>query len=132
MKTKKLLVFILCVINAAGAYAQEPAAEKKLDIYGFVMMDAGYNMGQIDPGWYDCVRPTKLAATRDQWAPDGTFYMSVRQTRFGVKGYTPTSLGLLKTQFEFELFGVGPDVGQTTLRLRHAYGELGKWGFGQT
>ena len=31
-----------------------------------------------------------------------------------------------------ELFGVGVDEGQTTLRLRHAYGELGQFGAGQT
>ena len=32
---------------------------------------------------------------------------------------------MLKTTFEFELFGTGVDAGQTTIRLRHAYGELG-------
>ena len=30
------------------------------------------------------------------------------------------------------MFGVGADAGQTTIRLRHAYGELGKFGAGQT
>ena len=34
--------------------------------------------------------------------------------------------------FEFDLFGVGPDEGQTTIRLRHAYGEFGNWLGGQT
>ena len=34
--------------------------------------------------------------------------------------------------FEFELFGTGVDEGQTTFRLRHAYGELGGFGAGQT
>src|SRR4029453_17382370 len=29
------------------------------------------------------------------------------------------------------MFGVGVDAGQTTIRLRHAYGELGQWGAGQ-
>ena len=38
----------------------------------------------------------------------------------------------MKTTFEFELFGTGVDEGQTTFRLRHAYGELGYWGAGQT
>jgi hypothetical protein len=38
----------------------------------------------------------------------------------------------LKTLFEFELFGTGSDAGQTTFRLRHAYGELGQFGAGQT
>jgi hypothetical protein len=56
----------------------------------------------------------------------------VRQSRFGVKAETPTPLGRVKTQFEFELFGVGVDAGQTTFRLRHAYGELGQFGAGQT
>src|SRR5207302_11039847 len=52
--------------------------------------------------------------------------------RFGVKTSTPTQFGELKTQFEFELFGTGVDAGQTTFRLRHAYGELGQFGAGQT
>jgi hypothetical protein len=41
-------------------------------------------------------------------------------------------MGDLKTTFEFELFGTGVDEGQTTFRLRHAYGELGQFGAGQT
>ena len=41
------------------------------------------------------------------------------------------TLGELKTTFEFELFGTGVDEGQTTFRLRHAYGELGAFGAGQ-
>ena len=47
------------------------------------------------------------------------------------RGFTPTSMGELRTTFEFELFGTGVDEGQTTFRLRHAYGELGKFGAGQ-
>jgi len=34
--------------------------------------------------------------------------------------------------FEFELFGTGVDEGQTTFRLRHAYGEFGHFLAGQT
>jgi hypothetical protein len=49
-----------------------------------------------------------------------------------VKTLTPTPLGDLKTIFEFELFGTGADAGQTTFRLRHAWGELGHFGAGQT
>jgi hypothetical protein len=96
------------------------------------MLDAGYNTGQIDPNWYDVIRTTKLPSFKDQFAPDGNTYFSVRQSRLGVKGTVPTALGDLKTTFEFELFGTGVDAGQTTFRLRHAYGELGKFGAGQT
>jgi hypothetical protein len=113
---------------------QEEKKEQKpwLDIYGFAMMDAGYDFKQVDPNWFDVVRPVKLPAYKNQFAPDGNTYFSVRQTRFGAKSETPTSLGTLKTWFEFELFGTGADAGQTTFRLRHAYGELGHFGGGQT
>ncbi|MBO0798404.1 MAG: hypothetical protein J2P31_06235 [Blastocatellia bacterium] len=70
---------------------------------------------------------------KDEFAPDGKTFFSVRQTRFGAKKSSiPTSLGDLKTIFEFELFGTGVDAGQTTFRLRHAYGEIGQFGAGQT
>jgi hypothetical protein len=103
-----------------------------LDLYGFVMLDSGYDFKTNDPNWFDVVRPTKLPAAAGEFAPDGKVYFGVRQTRFGVKTSTPTAIGTLKTQFEFELFGTGVDAGQTTFRLRQAYGRLGQFGAGQT
>jgi hypothetical protein len=96
------------------------------------MMDMGYQAGQNDPAWFDVVRPTKLPAFEEEFGEDGRTYFSVRQTRFGVRGFIPTPLGEMRTTFEFELFGTGVDAGQTTIRLRHAYGELGQFGAGQT
>jgi len=107
-------------------------AEGTLDLYGYVMLDAGQNFQRIDPNWFDVMRPTKLPAFSDEFLPDGTTFFGVRQTRFGVRTSNPTKLGDLKTLFEFELFGTGVDAGQTTFRLRHAYGELGHFGAGQT
>jgi hypothetical protein len=103
-----------------------------VDFYGFVMLDSGYNFGSINPNWFDVVRPTQLPAYAGEYGPDGNTFFGVRQTRFGVKSFTPTALGDLKTIFEFELFGTGVDAGQTTFRLRQAYGELGHFGAGQT
>jgi hypothetical protein len=112
--------------------AREEEHKSTLDLYGFVMTDTGYEFGQTDPNWFDVMRPTKLPAFKNEFGGDGNVYFSVRQTRFGVKTSTPTALGDLKTHFEFELFGTGVDAGQTTFRLRHAYGELGQFGAGQT
>jgi cell division protein FtsB len=103
-----------------------------VNFYGFVMLDSGYDFGQINPNWFDVVRPTQLPSFKNEFAPSGNVYASVRQTRFGVKSSTPTPYGDLNTIFEFELFGTGVDAGQTTFRLRHAYGELGQFGAGQT
>ena len=106
--------------------------QNSVTFYGFAMLDSGYDFGQVDPNWYDVVRPTKLPSFHNEFAPSGNVYAGVRQTRFGVKSSTPTPYGDLNTIFEFELFGTGVDAGQTTFRLRHAYGELGQFGAGQT
>jgi outer membrane murein-binding lipoprotein Lpp len=118
-------------VTVAPKPAQLLNAESSLEVYGFVMLDMGYQFKQNDPLWFDVVRPTKLPAFQDQFAPNGDWYSSVRQTRFGTRSSIPTGLGELKTLFEFELFGTGVDAGQTTFRLRHAYGELGQFGAGQ-
>lgn len=102
------------------------------EAYGYVMLDSGYQFNQNQSDWFDVVRPTKLPSFKDEFGPDGKVFFGTRQTRFGVKSSTPTKYGDLKTQFEFELFGTGVDAGQTTFRLRHAYGELGQFGAGQT
>ncbi|HSF24371.1 MAG TPA: DcaP family trimeric outer membrane transporter [Blastocatellia bacterium] len=118
---------------AGGTISQEEKkGENTFQIYGFAMLDSGFQFKQNDPDWFDVIRPTKLPAFKDQFAPDGKTYFGVRQSRLGVKSTTATKLGELKTQFEFELFGTGVDAGQTTFRLRHAYGELGHFGAGQT
>jgi len=112
--------------------AADDKAQVRLDLYGFAMLDMGYDVNQNDPLWFDVMRPTKLPSSPDQFGHDANFYSGVRQSRFGVKGYFQTPLGELKTIFEFELFGVGVDAGQTTFRLRHAWGELGQIGAGQS
>src|SRR5262245_53646236 len=119
-------------LAAAGPALAADAAKSTVDLYGFIMLDTGYQVNQNDPDWFDVLRPTKLPAFENQFGADGNWFFSVRQSRFGVKSSTPTDLGALKTQFEFELFGTGVDAGQTTFRLRHAYAELGQWGVGQT
>jgi hypothetical protein len=103
-----------------------------VEVYGFVMTDFGFDFNQINPDWFDVERPTKLPSFHNEFGRDGRTFAGVRQTRFGVKGFEPTKYGELKTTFEWELFGTGVDAGQTTFRLRHAYGELGHFGAGQT
>ncbi len=128
---RTLLLGLSGLLCSAAAMSQE-AQSTTMEIYGFVMLDNGYQTKQNDPNWFDVLRPTKLPAFENEFGADQNWFASVRQTRFGVKTNTPTGLGDLKTLFEWELFGTGVDAGQTTLRLRHAYGELGQFGAGQT
>ena len=133
MRMRSLLAAALLLLGTTAALAQDELGQgTHLDVYGFAMLDMGYQTNQNDPDWFDVVRPTKLPAFENEFGEDGHFFAGVRQSRFGVKSYTSTGMGDLKTIFEFELFGTGVDAGQTTFRLRHAWGELGAWGAGQT
>jgi hypothetical protein len=129
---KPLFVAVVLLASAQSIATAQSGSQSTINVYGFVMLDAGYNLDQINPNWTDVVRPSKLPSFKNQFAPDGSTFFGVRQTRLGVKGNVPTPIGDLKTTFEFELFGTGVDEGQTTFRLRHAYGELGHFGAGQT
>ena len=124
-----LSIAFLALVFGSTAVAED---EARIDLYGFAMLDMGYQTGTSDPDWFDVMRPTKLPSFDGEFGDDGRTYAGVRQSRFGVKGYIPAGTGEIKTIFEFELFGVGPDAGQTTFRLRHAWGEYKKWGAGQS
>lgn len=131
---KRLLIPLAIAAMVGPAWAQQPAASEpkpSMEIYGFAMLDIGQNFTQIDPDWYDTLRVTKLPSFEKQFGSDNSTFAGVRQSRLGVRTSSPTALGELKTQFEFELMGTGVDSGQTTFRLRHAYGELGAFGAGQ-
>jgi hypothetical protein len=130
---RSLLLGISSLLCSSLAMSEEDTdTSTTMQVYGFAMLDTGYQSKQNDPNWFDVVRPTKLPSFKDEFGADEHWFAGVRQSRLGVKTSTPTGLGDLKTIFEFEMFGTGVDAGQTTIRLRHAYGELGHFGAGQT
>jgi len=103
-----------------------------LEIYGFGQADAIVDFKQNDPNWYDVNRPSRLPNSPDQFGANGHFYLSPRQSRLGVRAEVPTADGPVKGQFEFDMFGVGADAGQTTIRLRQAWGQWKTFGAGLT
>jgi len=80
------------------------------------------------------IRPSRIAAPEGEFGTNGQSSLSVKQSRFGVKGTMPTGASTppVNFKFEFDMFGVGSDAGKTTIRLRHAYGEWGQLLAGQT
>ena len=109
-------------------------AERSFEVYGFAQADYIQDIGgRLDKSWDDAFRPSKICLD-GACGDDGQSSISVKQSRFGVKGALPTGASgtPLNFKFEFDLFGTGVDAGQTTFRLRHAYGEWGSFLAGQT
>jgi hypothetical protein len=119
---------------ALGSAGAVHSADKSFEIYGFAMVDAIQDTKRVDPNWMDAFRPSKIATPEGQFGTNGQSSISVKQSRFGVRGTLPTgdSTPPVNFRFEIDMFGVGVDAGQTTIRLRHAYGEWGPLLGGQT
>ncbi len=132
-----LLARAVAVCMCAGGVTANVNAEdasRSFEIYGFAQADYIQDFdGRLDPDWDDAFRPSKIGID-EQFGSDGQSSISVKQSRFGVKGTMPTgsTTAPLNFKFEFDLFGTGADAGQTTFRLRHAYGEWGSLLAGQT
>jgi hypothetical protein len=120
---------------AASGAAEEGQAltlgNLTLNIYGFVMVDTIYDFKRVDPDWNDTLRVTTIPTRGEPFGGDGEFVMSVRQSRIGFDSTIATDNGDVRTLFEWELFGVGGDAGQTTPRLRHAWVSWKNFGAGQ-
>jgi hypothetical protein len=116
---------------APGVETTKRSASNKasMTVYGFVQADGIYDFKRVDPDWEDTLRVTTIPTKSGTFGNDGNTVFSVRQSRLGIKGdYGPD----ITYKLEGELFGVGSDQGQTTLRLRHAWVTYKEFGMGQT
>jgi hypothetical protein len=111
------------------AWAQDAPS---FEVYGFAQVDYVQDFNRVDPAWDATLRPSKIPTQDGQFGSDGQSIISVRQSRFGVQASNEVGGKTLYAKFEFDLYGVGGDAGQTTFRLRHAYGSWGPILAGQT
>ena len=63
---------VLFALGTVAAHAE--SGDTTLDLYGFAMLDTGYQSGQNDPDWFDVVRPTKLPSFEDEFGEDGEWF----------------------------------------------------------
>lgn len=126
---KRILVSIAYCGLFLNLTAQE-AEKTSLEIWVQAMTDAGYNFNQVNPDYFDVMRPTQLPSYANQYGADGNVYFGVRQSALSLKSYTTTKYGDLMIRFAFDLFGVGPDAGRTAFHMLYAYAEMGMFGIG--
>ncbi len=123
---------LAAAVSASVFAVTAMAAEASFEVYGFAQADYVQDFKRVDPDWKDTLRASKIPTKEGFYGSDGQAVLSVRQSRLGVQASLPVEGQTLYTKFEFDMFGVGDDVGETTIRLRHAYGEYGNWLGGQT
>lgn len=122
-------------VIAVGSVAQEGAKEPekaRVEFYGHVMLDAIYDGKQMNPDWSATMRPSQIPIIcpgSPGCGRDGATVFSVRQSSLGFKSFIPTSLGEIKTDMSFDLFGTN---GGTQVHWLNAWAELGMVGAGQT
>jgi hypothetical protein len=117
---------------ASSAAPPKPASDHSLELYGFAQVDVVQDFNRVDPSWDATLRPSKIPTTEGLFGSDGQSVISVRQSRLGAKANGKLGGQDYEAKFEFDLYGVGVDAGQTTFRLRHAYGRWGPLLAGQT
>jgi hypothetical protein len=117
---------------SAARTAHSAEGSARLEVYGFGHLDYIQDFKRVNPDWAATLRPSRIPTTEGQFGTDGQAILSARQSRLGVQGTLPTDHGPVFTKFEFDLYGVGADAGQTTIRFRHGYGEWNGWLGGQT
>ena len=122
-------------IVLAGALGSARAAdgEREFEIYGFVMSDFIHDFQRLDPAVgrrVSSVEDLHRRAIRQRRPVEHQRQAEpLRRERHDADGRRQSPINF---KFEFDLFGTGVDAGQTTFRLRHAYGEWGSLLAGQT
>lgn len=118
-----------------------PGTDTSLKIYGYAQLDATHDLkgrtGDINNNDYASalfVQPFDNSAAGKR---KGQTFFTARTSRLGVMTSTPTSMGPLTVKLEGDFAAPNQFQGElasnsTGFRLRHAYGELGKWIVGQT
>ncbi len=104
----------------------------RLELSGAVQLDAIYDVKKTDPNWEGTLRPSKIPVVCPGdlgCGKNGVTNLNVRQTNLDLKGFLPTDMGEVKTDFAFDLWG-GADAGEVRMRLTHAWLAFGSWLFG--
>lgn len=118
-----------------GALAAPIQAQTTVTAYGYVKLDAIFNsVKSLALVGDHALIPGTIRLDSAKANEEDNFLMHARQTRLGFRTSTPTSMGALTTQIEFDLFGTDGNESSSNshnVRLRHAYGSLGAWSAGQ-
>ena len=131
-RTSAMLLATVPVVafTATPAHAQD--SRPTFEFYGSAQADLIQDFNRVNPAWDDTLRPSKIPTIDGTYGDDGQSIISARQSRFGVQASREIAGQPFSVKFDFDLFGVGDDEGQTTFHLQNFYGQWGPILAGQT
>lgn len=118
--------------GSSGENGAPNMGDARVEVYGQAMADAIYDFDRMAPDWAATLRPSQIPITCPGDAgcgENGQFLFSIRQSSLGVRAFIPTSMGMVKTDLAFDLFGTD---GGTNIHWLRAWAEMGMYGVGQT
>jgi hypothetical protein len=133
---------MLAVLLAAPASVmaigfQVPGTNTTLDVGGYVKLDIIYNDVSAGDDSQANIEysPSEVPLENTTTGEEDEIVFNGRESRMWLKSTTPTDMGPLKTHLEMDFDTTsGNQVVSNSrgMRLRHAYGTLNNWLFGQT
>jgi hypothetical protein len=117
--------------GSSGEDGVPNVGDARVEVYGQAMMDAIYDFNRMNPDWAATLRPSQIPITcpgDPGCGENGQFLFSIRQSSLGVRAFIPTSMGMVKTDLAFDLFGTD---GGTNIHWLRAWAEMGMYGVGQ-
>ena len=123
----------LSVLGSIAGPTRAADVPTSMELYGTAQADYIQDFNRVDPNWASTLRPSKIAVPEGVYGSNGQAIISVKQSRFGVKGTSQVEGGeQISYKFDFDLYGVGSNAGQTTFRLQNMYAEWRGMLVGQT
>ena len=91
LASKGFLAIAVTATLLAASAARAEETGRSFEIYGFAQADYIQDIsGRLDPDWDDAFRPSKICFD-GACGEDGQASISVKQSRFGVKGLKLTN-----------------------------------------
>ncbi len=135
------LLALPAMADAPKGYIQVPGIDTSVQLYGNACFDLVYD--GVQPGGV-MSGITGAGAVTDNASPKSQWDMTMDESRFGMRTFTPTSMGDVKTRFELDFLGTNKDsegsvpwahpISGETKNLAHVrqmYGEWNGWLFGK-
>ncbi|WP_373869183.1 DcaP family trimeric outer membrane transporter [Acinetobacter ursingii] len=118
--------------NAKPGWFTLPDGQTQVKLYGSVRADATYDFKGTNADTTNINNPTNKVPLNSANATEDALNVTAATTRFGLDFSRPSDIGEITGKIEADFMGSSGTNGTGSLRVRHAYVNVGKWLAGQT